>query len=120
MPEFDAIVLATPIFWFGPSAQLKLILDRTFALAKFDPKTGEPMPNPASKTKMMALIATAGGGLDGGLQLLDDSLRTAAEFTHVHYESLLVPMAPENPKDLAKKADVRQQAMDFGKRVVQG
>jgi hypothetical protein len=28
---------------FGPSAQLQLLLDRTFSLAKFDPETGDPI-----------------------------------------------------------------------------
>jgi multimeric flavodoxin WrbA len=119
MPTFDAMILATPIFWFGPSAQLKLLLDRTFALAKFDTETGEPVENKSSKTKVWGLIATGGGGLDGGLQLLDDSFRTAAEFMHSRYESLLVPFAPMNPKDMAAKIEIRAQAKDFAQRILQ-
>jgi multimeric flavodoxin WrbA len=119
MPTFDAMILATPIFWFGPSAQLKLLLDRTFALAKFDPETGEPMENTSTRTKIMGLIATGGGGLDGGLQLLDDSFRIAAEFMHSRYESLLVPFAPMDPKDLAAKTDIRDQAKSLAQRILQ-
>ena len=29
--ESDIIVYATPIYWFGPSAQLKLVMDRSIA-----------------------------------------------------------------------------------------
>lgn len=31
MMESDLIVYATPIYWFAPSAQLKLVMDRSFA-----------------------------------------------------------------------------------------
>ena len=31
MKESDLIVYATPIYWFGPSGQLKLVMDRSFA-----------------------------------------------------------------------------------------
>jgi multimeric flavodoxin WrbA len=31
MTESDLIVYATPIYWFGPSGQLKLVMDRSFA-----------------------------------------------------------------------------------------
>jgi len=29
--ESDLIIYATPIYWFGPSAQLKLVMDRSIA-----------------------------------------------------------------------------------------
>lgn len=31
MTEADLIVYATPVYWFGPSSQLKLVMDRSFA-----------------------------------------------------------------------------------------
>jgi len=34
--ESDAIVYATPIYWFGPSAQLKLVMDRSIAFMDND------------------------------------------------------------------------------------
>ncbi len=117
IPQFDVFVLATPIFWFGPSAQLKLLLDRTFALAKFDPETGEPAENRLSHNKMMCLIATAAGDLDSGLNQLDESFRTAACFMKCEYQSLLVPLAPARPKDMEQRTDVRKQADDFGRKL---
>jgi multimeric flavodoxin WrbA len=117
IPEFDVMVLATPVYWFGPTAQLKLILDRTFALVKFDHKTGEPIPNPSSKQSVLCLIATAGGELDGGLKNLDDAFRTAAGFMHCSYESLLVPLAPVNPKQMSEKVDVKEKAFALGRKI---
>jgi len=117
IPEFDVVVMATPVYWFGPTAQLKLLLDRTFSLAKFDPQTGEPLSNAASRNRRLVLIATAGGDLDGGLNLLDATFRTAAEFMKQTYESLLVPLAPMDPKDLAARDDVKNQATALGKKL---
>jgi multimeric flavodoxin WrbA len=34
--ESDTIVYATPIYWFGPSAQLKLVMDRSMAFMDDD------------------------------------------------------------------------------------
>jgi multimeric flavodoxin WrbA len=34
--ESDLIVYATPIYWFGPSAQLKLVIDRSMAFMDSD------------------------------------------------------------------------------------
>jgi multimeric flavodoxin WrbA len=117
IPEFDVMVLATPIYWFGPTAQLKLILDRTFALVKFDLKTGEPLPNPASRQKVLALIATAGGDLDGGLNSLDDAFKTAAAFTHCSYDSLLVPLAPLDPRQMVQQTEVKEKALALGRKM---
>ena len=36
MTESDLIVYATPIYWFGPSAQLKLVMDRSIAFMDND------------------------------------------------------------------------------------
>lgn len=120
IPEYDVLVLSTPIFWFGPSAQLKLILDRTFALVKFDPTTGEPILNPASKQKSLCLIATAAGDMDSGLNLVDQTFRTASKMMECAYDSLLVPAAPMIPKELEKNAEVRVQAEELGRRLAKG
>lgn len=116
MPQFDALVFATPVFWFGPSAQLKLLLDRTFALIKFDEETGEPISeNFTGKT--LCLIATAGGDQEGGLDLLDSVFRTATVFLHCRYESLLVPFAPHDPQEMADRTDVKEQAVDLAQKL---
>jgi len=120
IPQFDAMGLATPVYWLGPSAQLKLLLDRTFALVKFDPKTGEMLSPPDSRRKVMGLIATAGGGPEEGLELLDATFRAAAKMEDIRYESLLVPFAPVNPREMAKKENVRKQAIRLARRIVRG
>jgi multimeric flavodoxin WrbA len=102
---------------FGPSAQLKLLLDRMFSLVKFDPETGDPILK--STGQVTALIATAGGGIDDGLGLTDQSFKSLAAFLGSKYLSLLIPEAPSDPKDLQEKTELKQKAVDFG-RVLAG
>ena len=111
----DALVLATPIFWMGPSAQLKLVLDRCFALAKFDMQTGNARFAP--KPELLGLIATAGGGSEEGLDLVDRTYRLSAKFCKWNYESLLVPFAPSDPKEMAGKTSIHKAAADLTERI---
>jgi len=114
IPDYDVLVLATPVFWFGPSAQLKLTLDRTFALMKFDDRKG---PYGPGKPTTLCLIATAGGDLEAGLNQVDATFRTAAVFMKCRYESLLVPLAPPNPTELQGRVDVKTSAAELGRRM---
>jgi len=115
--DFDVIVYSTPIYMFGPSAQLKLLLDRTFSLVKFDPESGDPILK--STGQVMALIATAGGGINDGLGLTDQSFKSMAAFLGSNYLSLLIPEAPSDPKDFQEKTELKQKAVEFG-RVLAG
>lgn len=53
LEQADAIVLATPLYWFGFSAQIKTALDRLYAY--ISPNTLRPL-----KIKECALLACAG------------------------------------------------------------
>ncbi|MHC4323148.1 MAG: flavodoxin family protein [Planctomycetota bacterium] len=111
--DFDVVVYSTPIYMFGPSAQLKLLLDRTFSLAKFDPESGDLILKSTGQT--MALIATAGGSINDGLGLTDQGFKIMADFLGSSYLSLLIPEAPSNPEDLQEKKELKQKAADFGR-----
>ena len=117
IPQFDVLVLATPVYWFGPSAQLKLLLDRTFALVKFDPQTGQPIEDEKSHQSTICLIAAAAGPLETGLGLVDETFKAAAGFMKCRYESLLIPNAPQIPEEIAKNSDARQKAQQLGKKL---
>jgi hypothetical protein len=75
------------------------------------------LPNPASLQKVLALIATAGGDLDGGLNNLNDSFKTAAAFMHCTYDSLLVPLAPLDPRQMAQNNEVKEKALALGRKM---
>jgi hypothetical protein len=63
----------------------------------------------------MALIATAGGGINDGLGLTDQSFKIMAEFLGSSYLSLLIPEAPPDPKQLQENTELKQKAVEFGR-----
>jgi NAD(P)H-dependent FMN reductase len=118
IPSYDAIVFATPVYFFGPTAQLKLVLDRLYSLFKFD------RPGPGFGCVFahatLGLISTAGDGLDGGLQAVADSFAILSRFTGCKLETLLVPSAPKEPRDLDGNAELRERAVAFGAKLAAG
>ena len=54
MAHVDVIVMATPLYFYGPSAQLKLVMDRMFSLYKWDNETGVTK-TPLKKKKLVLL-----------------------------------------------------------------
>ena len=112
MADVDVIVMATPLYFFGPSAQLKLVFDRMFSLYKWDNKAGK-MKTPL-KGKTFVLIGSAFE--DVGLDALEKPFIITADYTGMKFESLLVPNAGVSG-DIKDKADIRQAAIALGKKV---
>ncbi len=118
MPEADALVFATPVYFFGPSAQLKLLLDRMYSLVKFKPEENRMEHGFGGKT--LALVASAGGDLGSGLEQVEQMFGSIAGFLGMSFESLLVPFAPQDRRELAQRDDVKQEALAFGRTLAQG
>lgn len=112
MAGTDVIVMATPLYFFGPSAQLKLIFDRMFSLYKWDNATGA-FTTPL-KGKTFGLIASAFE--DVGLDVLEKPFRITADYTGMKFESLLVPNAGVSG-EVKKKPGIRAKAIAFGERI---
>jgi len=114
IPEADVLVLATPVYFFGPSAQLKVFLDRAYSLSKFDLAKGD-FTHPFKKGMTIALIASGGGDTDSGLKLVEDTYRTFATFIGGEFKSLLVPGAPHEPGEILRNAELKREAIAFGR-----
>ena len=112
MAKVDVIVMATPLYFFGASAQLKLIFDRMFSLYKWDNKTGT-MATPL-KGKTLVLIASAFE--DVGLDALRKPFALTAKYTGMKFASLLVPNAGVSG-DIKNKPGIRKKAIALGKKV---
>jgi hypothetical protein len=63
----------------------------------------------------LGVIATAGGDVQPGLKLIDDTFRTIAGFSGIPYDSFLVPFAPRETGEMKKQSDVREKALAFGR-----
>ena len=112
MAKADVIVMATPLYFYGPSAQLKLIFDRMFSLFKWDNKT-DTMKTPL-KGKTFVLIASAYE--DIGLDSLERPFSLTAEYTSMKFKSLLIPNAGESG-DIKDKTNIKERAIALGKKV---
>ena len=66
LQEADVIVAATPVFFYGPSAQLKALIDRTQAL--WSRKYALKMDDPKAGTRLGYVLSV---GATGGQQLFD-------------------------------------------------
>ena len=112
IPEVDVLVFATPIYFAGPTAQLKCFMDRMFSLFKINQADGAGRHH-LTKVRL-ALIATAGDGIDGGLGLTEDVFKLVAEHIGLDFRSLLVPHAPLKIEDLELDDELHEKATKFG------
>jgi len=112
MTEVDVIVMATPLYFFSASAQIKPIIDRMFSLYKWN-NTAGTMETPL-KGKTLALLASAYENV--GLDALEKPFALTATYTGMEFVSLLVPNAGVSG-DIRKKPGVREQAIALGAKL---
>jgi multimeric flavodoxin WrbA len=112
MIKADAIVFATPLYFYGASAQLKVIIDRMFSLYHWDNETDEMKTCLAGKS--FALIGSAFE--DIGLKELEAPFKLTASYTGIPFNSLLVANAGESGDLKADKAALKR-AEALGKKV---
>jgi len=111
MASADVIVMATPLYFFAASAQLKIIIDRMFSLYKWDNAAGTMKTALSGKT----LVLLASAYEDVGLDVLEKPFALTAKYTGMKFKSLLVPNAGESG-DIKKKSGVREKAVSLGKK----
>jgi len=105
MAQVDVIVFATPLYFFGASAQLKLVFDRMFSLYKWDNDAGT-MQTPL-KGKTLVLLASAFE--DIGLDALEKPFALTAEYTGMKFESILVANAGVSGDISKKRPDAKEK-----------
>jgi len=102
--QAEVVVLATPIFFFNMTAQLKAVIDRCqlFWARKYKLK----LTDPAKKTKrgfLLSVGASKGKSLFEGLQLTAQYFFDAID---ARFEGSLTYRDIESPKDMAKHPNV--------------
>ena len=112
MADVDVIVMATPLYFFGASAQLKSLLDRMFSLYKWDNVAGTMKT--VLKGKTFVLLASAFE--DIGLDALEKPFALTAEYTGMRFESLVIPNAGVSG-EIRNKAGVQAKAQALGEKV---
>lgn len=113
LPESDILVFATPVYWFGPTAQFKLFFDRMFSLVKISEGPAES----ALQGKKMGLIATGGGGESDGLANLMEMMQKSAVALQCDFEAALIPYAPFNPDEMETRGKAVKKVRDLAHKL---
>ena len=111
LPKADVAVFATPTYFFGPTAQLKLLLDRMYCLFKFD-EHGMKSAIPA--TSAIGLISTAGGDAQSGIQARRADVQGHGRLHQPSASHAAGAQRALDPSELAKDESLRKKAQEFG------
>lgn len=112
LPEYDVVVLSTPLYWWSYSAQLKIFIDRMYSLCKFG---GNGQHSSVLTGKKLALIATAGGPMENNLALLEQQWKMPAEMLGCSFCSCLFPNVAAEAGELINDPAIAEKAEEFGK-----
>jgi len=108
----DVIVMATPLYFWSASAQLKVLLDRMFSLYKWNNDDNTVKTPLIGKT----LVLIASSYDPQGLDILERPFLEIASYSGMKYESLLIPCAGISGA-LKGREEIKQQAFKLGQRV---
>ncbi len=110
--ESDAVILASPLFAWGFTAQMKTFVDRTFCLVAFDEKG----PLSLVDGKPFGLLVTAGGPVEKNMDLIVKEFERITKWNgSVNAGTLLVPHCT-NPDEIAP--EIREQAREFAQKMI--
>ncbi|MBT8341764.1 MAG: flavodoxin family protein [Desulfatitalea sp.] len=112
LPDYNVIVLATPLYWWSYSAQLKIYIDRMYSLSKIS-----DLENYQSLLagKTLALLATAGGPFEDNLELLEYQWKKPANMLGCLFVSCLFPDTTQEAGMLVGDPSAVEKAKAFGR-----
>jgi len=108
MVDADLTIFTTPVFCWGATAQLKAVLDRSFALF-----TGEDL----LKGNRWALVITAGGDHYDGADLIVAMFKNVCRFIGIKYSGQHVVAECPSGARLRRDKDIEKQARAFGREL---
>ncbi len=106
MLSADAVLLASPVFCWGFTAQMKALMDRTFCLAK-----GYPEVNSLIEGKRVALVTTCGGSLDENADLITAAYERWAEYGKCRSVGTLAVPGCTTPEEIDPEVGAQAQAL---------
>ena len=109
--EADAIVMASPLYFYGASSQLKAVMDRMFSLYKWNNESNTMETPLRGKT----FVFLGSGYEDVGFDVFEKPFALTAEYTGMTYASLVVKNAGVSGQ-IIKQPGVQKQAFDLGEK----
>lgn len=115
--EADAIVLASPMFFYGITSQAKALIDRCQAMwcrSRLRQDAGAGPVRPRDRGYLICAGATKGATLFQGAELVAKYFYDALEMT---YEGGVFVRKVEAKGDILKHGEALKQSFDLGKRM---
>lgn len=113
----QVIILGSPIYFYGLSAQTKAFIDRMQAMwsrKQLLVASSQWMPAPEKKGYLVAVAATMGPKVFVGAQLCAQYAFDAMGF---HYDGDFLVRGVEHRGDMKKMADKLEEAEQFGRKI---
>ena len=113
----DALLLATPVFCWGPAAQLKAPLDRFYAFCKFNYEEAGKFKCLVEE-KRSALVVTAGGGPYDGAEICVAGYRAVVEFMRMENRGEFVAAPVGEPDTVKADKPLLARAGEFARKIL--
>jgi len=116
----DKIILASPIFFYGITAQAKAFIDRTQALwnrKRLLQKKGTWVENPARKGFFISVAATKGANVFTGAVL---TMKYGYDAMDMEYAGEFLVSGPDKRGDMAKYEKKLAEAKEAGRNFILG
>jgi len=113
----DVVVLATPVFFYGVSAQAKTMIDRTQALWARRYVMKQDFPGGHRQGVLLAVGATKGRLLFVGVRL---TAKYFFDAINVRYAAELLVRGADAKGAIQEQPETLEQARDLGRRLAQG
>jgi len=110
----DLILFATPVFCWGPTAQLKAVMDRWYAFCQYHE---DGSYDTLLEGKSAAVVATAGGGPDEGADTVLDQCRRLADHMRMEWLGQLVCARLGQPERTRADKRLLTRARKFGEKL---
>lgn len=112
--EADGVLVASPVFFYGVTAQLKALIDRCQALWARKHVLKQSWPGPERKGAFLSVGATTGDRLfDGSIATVRYFFRTIG----VEYSEELLVRGVDRKGDILEHPSALQDAFDLGARL---
>jgi len=111
--ESDTIIYATPVYFWGPTAQMKALIDRHCSLVT---GFGTPQWQSLVEGKSTGLVVTCGDSAEDNADLVRDTFKRLADYLKCSYAGDLVVPFATTPDAFGD--DVKAQAAAFAQQLV--
>lgn len=112
LDQADAVVLGTPVYWWGPSAQMKLFVDRWYGF-RGDRKN-------TLRGKRFGLVVPMGDGDASTARHVTGMFQDALDYLNCDLHEPVLAAGASDPGDAERMPGVKGKCLELGRWLAQG